>query len=527
MAEICRNLVIAMKSCLAYSSNMLRRHKIIRRSFVIVAYGLIFVSHPFALTFPFPVQFSPRPRTPNTKTVKVNEEPSAVLVKAKEVMGFASSGRSVIDYHAVAAVEQNYQSDRTYPPFFSAMQVKEGWFDPNSSVERLSTQTTFPGGGPSPSDISFTDANRAFTLAKDQLRPLSRSAMQSRYLNPWAVIADWIAAGDARTAGKELYRDYSRTVLTRTTPDGDLRLFVDSKTGFPVKLDLLERHYLWGQRQIEYLYTNWTQGAGVMFRGSSFRLADGKIEISQTVGTVEVVDSSAAPALLLPKEPVRSADTLPVFLQAIDPEVEQVGPKTYLLVNPGYAEAVTEIGDEVFLFDATQSEERARKDAEAIAKLFPGKHKVTVVVTDLAWPHIAGVRYWVASGATIIAHKAAREFLQTVVDQLWTSAPDLLEQRRGKVRLKFIGVDSEYTLADGAISLHPIDGIGSEVALMGFIAADRFLWASDYIQTSAEPTLYTSEVWRAAQRDGLHPALTAAEHLPLTRWAKIEQLQTK
>src|SRR3981189_619249 len=42
---------------------------------------------------------------------------------------------------------------------------------------------------------------------------------------------------------------------------------------------------------------------------------------------------------------------------------------------------------------------------------------------------------------------------------------------------------SAYQLAGGAISLHPIDGIGSEVALMAFLAPDRFLRAPDYIQT--------------------------------------------
>jgi hypothetical protein len=188
---------------------------------------------------------------------------------------------------------------------------------------------------------------------------------------------------------------------------------------------------------------------------------------------------------------------------------------------------VTQVGDEIFLFDATQGEERAKKDAEAIGKLFPGYKKLSVVITDLAWPHVAGVRYWVANGATIIAHKAAREFLQSVVDRRWTLAPDLLEQRRETAKLKFVGVDAAYQLAGGAISLHPIDGIGSEVALMAFLAPDRFLWASDYIQTVAEPSAYASEVWRAVQRDGLHPERTAAEHLPLTPWARIEALQRK
>jgi hypothetical protein len=187
-----------------------------------------------------------------------------------------------------------------------------------------------------------------------------------------------------------------------------------------------------------------------MAPGSSFLLADGKTEISETIGEVEIVPVSTAPSLSLPEAPAQSEDTLPLFLQAIDPKVVLIGPKTYLLSNPGYTEAVTEIGSDIFLFDATQGEERAKKDAAAIAKLFPGPHHVTVLVTDLAWPHVAGVRYWVANGATIIAYKAAQQFLQSVIDRHWTLAPDLLEQRRRTARLKFVGVDASFSLAGGA-----------------------------------------------------------------------------
>ena len=452
------------------------------------------------------------------------DDPKAILTRAQNVMGLAHAGQSVLHYRAVAAVEQNYQSERTYPPFFSAMQVKETWLDPRSGVERVSVQTTYPGGGPSPAQILLTDANRAFVLSKEQMRLLPRSYMQSRYLNPWNVIADWTAAGTARFVGHQVYRDYSRIVLARTTPHGEHRLFIDEKSGFPLKVDLQEKHYLWGQRHIEYVYADWIQSAGVMIPGASFMLADGKTEISQTLGDVEMIARETAPSLALP-EGSPPADELPPFLQPLDLKVTQVGPKTYLLSNPGYTEAVTEVGDEVFLFDPTQGEERAKKDAATIAKLFPGKHKFTVVITDLAWPHIAGVRYWVASGATIIAHQAAREFLQSVIDRRWTLTPDLLEQRRKTARLKFVSVKGTYAAAGGAVSLHPIDGIGSEVALMGYLVADRFLWASDFIQTVAEPTAYASEVWRAVQRERLSPERTAAEHLPLTPWPKIEALQ--
>jgi hypothetical protein len=460
------------------------------------------------------------------------KDPAALLAHAKDVMRFARVGTSVVHYHAVAAEEQNYQSDRTYPPFFSAMEIKESWFDPRTGVERASSLTTFPGGGP-PAQVVLTDATRAFGLTGESLKVLPATSLRTRWLNPWAVVHDWAAAGNARFVGRESYRDYMRIVLARTSPSGEQRLLLDPKTGYPVKLDFEEQHYLWGQRHIEYLYTNWTLAGGVMLPGSSFRLADGQIEISQTTGDVEIIAQSSAqnsekstvPSSSLPEEPAQTPDALPLFLRPIDPQTTQVGPNTYLLTNPGYSEAVTRIGDEVFLFDATQGEERAKKDARAIAQLFPGYKKLTLVVTDLAWPHVSGVRYWVANGATVISHKAAQEFLQSVVDRRWTLSPDLLERRRKTAKLKFVGVDAAYNLAGGAISLHPIDGIGSEVALMAYLAADRLLWASDFIQTVEQPTSYASEVWSAVQRDGLHPERTAAEHLPLTPWTKIEELQ--
>ena len=406
------------------------------------------------------------------------------------------------------------------------MNIEEVWFDPQSGIERIGTLTTFPGYTAQQPRVVVTNSKGAFSFAEGHWSALPPSSLQSRNLDPWAVVADWIAAENVKYAGTEIYRDYPRDVLVRKGASGEQRLFVDPKTGFPVKLDLQEKHYLWGQRHIEYLYTNWTLVGDVMVPGSSFRLADGKTEISRTTGEVQVQASNSAPAMSPPDATPQPEDALPRFLQPIDPTVTQVGSNTYLLSNPGYTELVTRVGDEVFLFDATQGEERARKDAAAIDKLFPGHKTVIVIVTDLAWPHIAGVRYWVAQGATIVSHQAAREFLQSVVDRKWTLTPDLLEARRGTAKLKFVKIEGRLSLAGDAISLHPIDGIGSEVAIMAYLSQDRLLWASDFIQTVDGPTSYATEVWQAVQTEGLHPDRTVAEHLPLTPWSKIEGLQT-
>lgn len=433
-------------------------------------------------------------------------------------------GDRVIHSHAALATEENYQSDRYYPPFFSGMSSLESWFGGPNAVERIKGQTVFPGAGPFPSE-NLRDSRLSYAVRENKSVLLPHSELQKRYLNPWAVIRDWSQADDVKFAGRELYRDYPRVVLARKTQDGEQRLFLDEKTGFPVKLDFEEPHYLWGQRHVEYVYSTWIEQNGIQMSGSAFRVADGDVELSETLGSFELMaaSESAAAMLEMPPDPAGPIPDQPAFLRPETPKIQQVSAGTYLLTNPGYAEAVTMVNGEIYVFDATQGEGRARLDAEQIAKLFPGKHKINVVITDLAWPHVAGLRYWVAHGATIISHRSARPFLEQIIAREWTRKPDELQQHRAK--FNFVGIDRDQSFADGKIVLVPIDGIGSEIALAGFVTDDKFLWASDYIQDVQNPTAYATDVWNAVQRAHLQPKQVAAEHVPLTDWEKIASLQ--
>jgi hypothetical protein len=453
---------------------------------------------------------------------------SAVLARARDAMGFTQAAGRVLHYVAIRATEENYESDRTYPPFFSSMADEEIWLDAATGVLSVQSRVMFPGTGPSASSTIVDDGVSASVVA-DKPVAISRRLATGRDLSAWAVIADWSAASDVREARPEVYRDYDRVVLTRTTGEGEQRLFLDPKSGFPVKLDFVEPHYLWGQRHIEYVWSTWVQRSGVAVPGSAFRLADGALEMSETIGDIELVPRMKAPPLSHPSAPAEAPPDLPMFLRPLAPEIVAISERAWLLHNVGFNEAVVAAGKEIYVLDATQGDARASQDADLVTKLVPNAGSVTVIVTDLAWPHVAGVRYWVSKGATIVAHAAARSFLQQVVDRRWTLTPDALERARAKrtVPLKFVGVDRPTVLRGGAVQIIPIDGIGSEVALMAYMKADRFLWASDYIQTVKEPSLYAAEVIRAASRAGIEPEQVAAEHLPLTNWTTVRSAQSR
>jgi hypothetical protein len=416
-----------------------------------------------------------------------------------------------------------YESDRMYPPYLrqaTNVTVSTDW-------ER-GTQRTERALGPSKIASVSDGARRVLYSARGaQLVPARQeNTADDRALDPWMVLSDWRSARDLRIVGECFYRDYWRTVIAHHTEDsGEERLFVDTKTAFPVKLDRRERDLLWGDVHAEYLWSIWAPAGGALAPWFAFRIVDGEVDYERIADSYALEPRDSAARLDIAAD----ANAAPAQKTPPPPDTVRVSSSTYVLVTPSFRNVVTLQRDTVFVLDAQTSAERAHQDSVWIGKLFPGKHPIVLVVTDLAWPHIAGVRYWVALGAPVVSHRASREFLQQVVDHTWTVEPDLLERRRSGVRLAFHPVDTMVDLGGGAVRLRAIDGIGSEGVVMAYIPSDRFLYASDYIQPGGPGSYaaeYAREVHAAVQRAGFTPDRFVAMHMNLGQWSDIERIAT-
>jgi hypothetical protein len=136
------------------------------------------------------------------------------------------------------------------------------------------------------------------------------------------------------------------------------------------------------------------------------------------------------------------------------------------------------------------------------------------------------VCFWVANGATIVTHRSAAEFLTRVINRRWTLEPDRLERERRRTRLTIRTLADSLAVAGGELVLHAIDGASSEVAIMGWLPKERFLWPGDYIQNTRHPSGYAREVLRATRRAGITPENFAAQHVRLTPWRVIDSLHS-
>jgi hypothetical protein len=425
----------------------------------------------------------------------------------------------VLRYRASHDVPLWEQSDRSYEPYIPNSAVTQRWYDPATGVEARQPveRPLRPGDYPS----LLTSASAMFAGRDTTVRalgPIIPNVAAWRLENPWIVLADWRSQPDSvRRTGRCSYRDEWRTVLER----GDERLFLSESDGTPVKLERVEPHYLWGQTKVEYAWSTWwgVRGGG-MFPYAAFRILDGTVyeRIGMASGSLALMPPDSGPRLSVPPGPL---PVLPRGPDAASPDTIRVADATYLLVTPLYTETVTLQRDTVFLLDATTGETRARGDSAMIAALFPGPHPLVVVVTDLAWPHISGVRFWVARGATIVSHAASEAFLRRVVERRWTLNPDALEQRRAAIRWRFRAVGDSLRLAGGALVVYPLRGTSAELAVGVWVPQAHFFWAGDFVQGSPESP-YARDVIRTVRALGLAPALVGAQHIKVTAWSDLE-----
>ncbi len=447
--------------------------------------------------------------------------PSAALARAANALHLDEVGSRVRVGTMTDVMSMDYQSDRPYPPYLFSSREQRVLVGQQQGGVRLEMTA-----GPM-SVAVVSDSTRQAVISPRGAQYVPRrtpNLTDERAMDVWTVLGDWAADPTLRVAGRCRYRDFERLVIARGQGAAEERLFLDPRTGVPVKLERREPHALWGDVVAEYVWSIWTPVAGsrALAPQYTFRLVDGEVNQQRHIPRFAFLPADSAVLFAFPTAITALTERPPMV-----PDTVRVGPQTFLLRTPSYTNVVTLQRDTVWVLDAQTDAGRAREDSLWLGRLFPGPHPVVVIVTDLAWPHIGGVRYWVAQGATIVSHQASRTFLQRVVERRWQLEPDLLTKRHATGLSRFRAIADGADFAGGRVRVLPVDGAGSEGALMVFLPQDGFLYTGDFVQPGGPDSfsrVYAEEVRAAAGRGHLTPSRFAGMHIGLTPWEQLPRL---
>lgn len=166
----------------------------------------------------------------------------------------------------------------------------------------------------------------------------------------------------------------------------------------------------------------------------------------------------------------------------------------------------------------------AKVMAEA-RRRYPGVPIKAIITTSDSWPHLAGIREYVAAGIPIYALARNRAILDRWIADPRTQRPDTLASHPRRAQFRWVSGRTEIGSGLNRIVLYPIAGETSERQMMAYFPQHHILYGSDPFQKQSDGSYFlpqtVSELTDAATREHLPVDSFFMMHMGLTPWTEL------
>ncbi|MBX2800098.1 MAG: MBL fold metallo-hydrolase [Myxococcales bacterium] len=294
---------------------------------------------------------------------------------------------------------------------------------------------------------------------------------QQRLFNPHVLLREALAnPGSTADGGEEEHDGRPHRVLTSSTADVELRLFVDEATGLISKLQTMENSPLLRDVPIEVHYSDWTSQGDLWFPGLVELFAGAALVHDEVRSSVELEPADVTEdAFVLPAdasvqaEAVRwGADSHQVveaffhilfgYAEVAPITLSQLAPGVTLLGSGHNSVAVEHDGGLVVL-EGPNSPAQGSQIVALLEGEHPGVPITHVIQSHHHQDHSAGLRSLAAAGATVVAGHGAGAFLGDVLAAPSTLRPDALSESGAATSVEEIESDGSFVVSDDDVTI--------------------------------------------------------------------------
>jgi glyoxylase-like metal-dependent hydrolase (beta-lactamase superfamily II) len=324
-----------------------------------------------------------------------------------------------------------------------------------------------PAGAIDGEDVNFSPA---VTRAMTSDRWASTRQLQ-RLLNPQLILIDVIA-------NPGLVIESSATQFVVQDDVNPITFTVDPVSGLITGLSTRELDYYRRDVPIEVTYGDWQEFEGVLFPMEVTLTLDGAIYHRETRSFVEVNPIVPAgffdlPAGVVPvTDPVladrgkRTSQYLQSFAalgfikDGAHAEVNftEIRPGVFHLTDPSNNSLVIEQANGIVVVETVLHDLRAQAIRDRIAAQFPAKPITHIINTHFHSDHAAGLRPFVAGGATLVVHEAAQAFYaDRLLRTNTTILPDALDLNPTAAVIQTVPILGSFRIEDidRPVAVHP------------------------------------------------------------------------
>ncbi|MEZ4362986.1 MAG: MBL fold metallo-hydrolase [Kofleriaceae bacterium] len=353
---------------------------------------------------------------------------------------------------------------------------------------------------------------------------------QQQLLHPETLVRD-LASG--KVTGKDAGVGVIGGVLHHRLEVADdvapLTLWIEVGTGRISKLSTVANEHLRSDVAVEALYGDWqVESGGVSLPRRAVITVDGE-QVLEEERTAVTVNAALAPTTfavpgggvpsVIPAEAARGRRSYEFFQSFIGLGIPlggaqtlvtptELAPGVWHLTGASHNSLVVEQASGVVVVEAPLYGARSEALLAWIGTQFPGKSVSHVVATHFHGDHSAGLRTFVARGATVVAGESALGLYRQVFAARRTIEPDALSASPRLPTLRGVRPGATLTLADATRPVQIYTVNTTHAADMLVAVVNGVLFVSDIFSPGFPPSVPALRELRAAITD--HPAITVA-----------------
>ncbi len=356
-------------------------------------------------------------------------------------------------------------------------------------------------------------------------------------LSPERVLLTALDSGDIRAEADTMLQSVQQNVISFTLDQATVRIYLNAYTHLPTAVDYsgpLARNSYWaymGDVTMRTLYSFWwlaKDGIHLPMQWNVERngLAEEKVvirklRINQPLDEASLIIPDELQAKFNPNAAPSGPATVP--LGNPSQPAEELAPGIVLIPSSWNATLIRQ-GDGIVILEAPISPEYAAKVIAEAKRRFPTQPIKAVVTTSDSWPHIAGVREYVAEGIPIYALDLNRPILERMIAAPHTMQPDELQRSPRQPQFRLVHDKTIVGTGPNRIEIYPLRGETSERQMMVYFPGHHLLYGSDSFQTHDGKFFFpqeVSELTDAVKREHLQVDRFFMMHIGSTPWSEL------
>ncbi|MEW6208811.1 MAG: hypothetical protein AB1631_10620 [Acidobacteriota bacterium] len=346
-----------------------------------------------------------------------------------------------------------------------------------------------------------------------------------------------LAASDLRREADTVIQNVPHHTLAFTWQQKPVRLLLNANTALPTAVEVTSSHPfdmfwgVWGDVTKRVYYSLWSMEAGGIRYPRQWDEERAQMPYrSFTVTRLKLNAPISDEAFAIPDnvkeafEKSRMAiEDLPLGWRARG-EAREIA-KDIVKIPAGWDTAIVRQPDGLVIIEAPISSGYSAKVIAEAQRRYPGVAIKAVITTSDAWPHLAGIREYVARGIMIYALDLNKAILERVIQSPRKNNPDAFERNPRKPRFHIVAGKTLIGAGANRLELYPVRSETGERMIMVYMPEHKILYASDLLQKMPDGSFfwpqYLAEAAEAVSREKLAVETVFAMHLGPTPWDEV------